>query len=338
MLKKALKWISVLFVTASLFVLAGVYLLWQDMQAALVKPLPLTKVTLFDVPSGTNVRQLSNTLMANGWIQEALFFEIEVRRQKLAQQLKAGTYELAPGDTPISIIEKISRGDTANFSVRFIEGMSYPQVRQVLSQASNLKRTLAGVDETALLAMFPTEHESLEGMFFPSTYFYSTQSSDLDILKRAYETMQSVLDEQWQKRQPGLPYESPYEALIMASIIEKETGQAAERKQIAGVFVRRLKKGMKLQTDPTVIYGLGEAFDGNLRRKDLRADTPYNTYTRYGLPPTPIAMPGEASIEAALNPADGKALYFVAKGNGWHAFSATLKEHNAAVRKYQLKK
>ena len=209
---------------------------------------------------------------------------------------------------------------------------------QVLTQASNLRQTLAGTDESALITMLSSEYQSLEGMFFPSTYFYSTQSSDLDILKRAYDTMQSVLDAHWQRRQPDLPYENPYEALIMASIIEKETGQAAERKQIAGVFVRRLQKGMKLQTDPTVIYGLGEAFDGNLRRKDLRTDTPYNTYTRSGLPPTPIAMPGEASIEAALHPADGKALYFVAKGNGWHAFSATLREHNAAVRKYQLKK
>lgn len=338
MLKKALKWISVLFVIGSLFVAAGVYVLWQDMQAALVKPLPITEAMLFDVPSGTNVRKLSNTMMVNGWIQEALFFEIEVRRQKLDQQLKAGTYELTPGDTPLSIIEKIARGDTASFSVRFIEGMSFRQVMQVLTQASNLRHTLAGTDESALITILSPAHQSLEGMFFPSTYFYSTQSSDLDILKQAYDTMQSVLDEHWQRRQPDLPYENPYEALIMASIIEKETGQAAERKQIAGVFVRRLQKGMKLQTDPTVIYGLGEAFDGNLRRKDLRTDTPYNTYTRSGLPPTPIAMPGEASIEAALHPADGKALYFVAKGNGWHAFSATLSEHNAAVRKYQLKK
>lgn len=338
MFLRILKWFSVLFVIVSVFAGAGAYILWQDMQASLVKPLALAEPALFEVPSGTSVRQLSHELAANGWIQEALFFEIEARRQKVSQKLKAGTYELVPADTPLSILKKFTEGDTASFSLQFIEGMTLKDVLSVVSQAQNLRHTEGTISPTELAAQLAPDQSSLEGWIFPSTYQYSVGDSDVDVLTRAHKKMQAVLTEKWSQRQPELPYERPYDALIMASIIEKETGQAAERKQIAGVFVRRLHKGMKLQTDPTVIYGMGDQFDGNLRRKDLRADTPYNTYTRYGLPPTPIAMPGADSIEAALHPAEGAALYFVAKGNGWHAFSATLKEHNAAVRKYQLKK
>ena len=338
MILRLLKIISVLFVVVSIFVGIAAYSLWQDMQSALAKPLPIDEPVLFDVPSGMNVRQLSAALMVNGWVREAFFFEIEARRLKLAQQLKAGTYEFVPGDTPREILDKITKGQTATFSVRFIEGMTIWDVLGVLANAPHMISTLEGLEVEQIAQNLGIPQQSLEGWIFPSTYHYDAKSSDLALLERAYEKMKEVLAARWQQRQQNLPYESPYEALIMASIIEKETGQAEERKQIAGVFVRRLQKGMKLQTDPTVIYGLGDKFDGNLRRKDLRTDTPYNTYTRYGLPPTPIAMPGAGSIEAALQPASGKALYFVAKGNGWHAFSATLKEHNAAVRKYQLNK
>lgn len=188
-----------------------------------------------------------------------------------------------------------------------------------------------------ILKSIGAEETHPEGLFFPDTYYFSNGMSDLEILKRAYHAMRTKLNEAWTQREPGLPYKSPYEALIMASIIEKETGRAEERKIIAGVFVNRLRIGMRLQTDPTVIYGMGERFDGNIRRKDLQEDTAYNTYTRSGLPPTPIAMPGMASIEAALHPAKTQALYFVGKGDGSHVFSNTLAEHNRAVAKYQLK-
>jgi UPF0755 protein len=208
----------------------------------------------------------------------------------------------------------------------------------VLAADDRVRTTLDGLEPPAIMAALGLEPRHPEGLFFPSTYRFDDGDSDADILRRAYRRMQRVLDDAWAKRDPELPYATPYEALIMASIVEKETGQADEREAIAGVFVRRLRRGMKLQTDPTVIYGLGAAFDGNLRRADLRRDTPYNTYTRHGLPPTPIALPGAAAIEAALHPADGKALYFVAKGDGSHHFSDSLRQHNNAVRRYQLKR
>ena len=314
------------------------YLVWQEMGAALNKPLEMESAILFEIPRGSNVRQLSNALAENGWLAEPFFFEIEARRLELAQQIKAGTYEVRPGESLLDLLARFTNGDTVSFSVSFIEGTSLRQILSILAKAPHIEHTLGDISQEDLTAMIAPQQSSLEGWIFPSTYQYPMGAVDIEILKRAYKKMQDVLATQWALKHQELPYASPYEALIMASIIEKETGLAAERKQISGVFVRRLNKGMKLQTDPTVIYGMGESFDGNIRRKDLRTDTPYNTYTRFGLPPTPIAMPGEAAIEAALQPADGKALYFVAKGDGSHAFSATLKEHNAAVRKYQLKK
>jgi UPF0755 protein len=209
-------------------------------------------------------------------------------------------------------------------------------MRAGLDAEPALIHTLAALDDDSVLARLGLDAPSPEGLFFPATYHYEDGDSDLDILARAARRMQKELDTAWQGRRDGLPYTSPYEALIMASIIEKETGRAEERARIGGVFVRRLQRGMKLQTDPTVIYGLGTGFDGNLRRADLRRDTPYNTYVHHGLPPTPIAMPGADAIAAALDPAPGSALYFVAKGDGAHHFSNSLREHNAAVRRYQL--
>ena len=338
MLLRAIKFIAVLAVVLSICVGAGSYWVWQEMGRALTKPLDIASPQLFEIPRGTNVRQLAKTFETNGWITEPLFFEFEARRLELAQKIQAGTYEVQPGESLLELLERFASGDTVSFSLSFIEGMSLRQILLLLAEAPHIKHTLADKNEAAITALIAPQYSSMEGWIFPSTYQYPIGSTDLEILQRAHKKMQDVLTRQWESKHDNLPYTSPYEALIMASIIEKETGQAAERKQIAGVFVRRLNKGMKLQTDPTVIYGMGEAFDGNIRRKDLRTDTPYNTYTRFGLPPTPIAMPGEAAIEAALQPAEGEALYFVAKGDGWHAFSATLKEHNAAVRKYQLKK
>ncbi|MGR8948409.1 MAG: endolytic transglycosylase MltG [Gammaproteobacteria bacterium] len=335
---RILKFVAVLMVVVTSCVALGTYYMWQEMQVALAKPNLMHEPVLFEISRGTSVRQLARSVAENGWIADPWFFEIEARRRKISHRLKAGTYEIKPGDTANVLLERFIAGDTVNFSVSFIEGMTLSQILTVLAAAPHIQHTLQDESEEALAAMIAPQYTSLEGWIFPSTYRYSVGSTDLELLERAHQKMQAVVARHWQAKKEDLPYVSPYEALIMASIIEKETGQAAERKQIAGVFVRRLQKGMKLQTDPTVIYGIKESFDGNLRRKDLRTDTPYNTYTRHGLPPTPIAMPGEAAIEAALQPADGDALYFVAKGDGWHAFSASLEKHNAAVRKYQLKK
>jgi UPF0755 protein len=216
-----------------------------------------------------------------------------------------------------------------------VEGWNIREVRQELARNPRLEHRLADMTDAQMLAAIGAEEKHPEGLFFPDTYFFNPDSPDIDVLRRAYSLQQQKLQEAWETRAPGLPYKTPYEALIMASIIEKETGVPEERPLIAAVFINRLKKGMRLQTDPTVIYGLGAKFDGNLRKVDLQRDTPYNTYTRAGLPPTPIAMPGEEAILAALHPAPSNALYFVAKGNGTHQFSATLEEHNRAVNRYQ---
>lgn len=316
----------------------GAYVLWNDLQKAMDTPIGINVSEIYELEKGTNVRTLSVAMEERGWIREALFFELEVRRLKLANQLQAGAYQIHPEETPRELLARFIAGDTVKFSISFIEGMTAKQVLAVLAANKALIQTIEDLEEAEIRGKISPSLVSLEGWIFPSTYQFESDTEDIKILQRAHAKMKAVLDKHWNAREPDLPYASPLEALTMASIIEKETGQAAERKQIAGVFVRRLKKGMKLQTDPTVIYGLGDTFDGNLRRKDLRTDTPYNTYTRHGLPPTPIAMPGEAAIEAALHPADGKALFFVAKGDGWHQFSDDLAAHNKAVRKYQLKK
>jgi UPF0755 protein len=219
--------------------------------------------------------------------------------------------------------------------VQFIEGWNWREVRAVLAAQPLLKDDSAGMSNAELMQAIGAEESHLEGLLFPDTYFYAPHTSDIQVLRRAYRLQQEKLMAAWETRAPGLPYRTPYEALIMASIVEKETGAAFERPQIAGVFVNRMRLGMRLQTDPTVIYGLGERFDGNLRKADLQRDTPYNTYTRRGLPPTPIAMPSEAAIRAALNPATTDALYFCARGDGTHVFSSNLAAHNRAVNRYQ---
>jgi UPF0755 protein len=249
--------------------------------------------------------------------------------------IKAGVYTIDAPITPVDLYWKMERGEVSQAAIRFIEGWNIRELRAALDDSPELRHDSKEMDDGALLAAVGAREPHLEGLLFPDTYFYSPGSSDLDILRRAYHVQQDKLHKAWENRASGLPYQTPYEALIMASIIEKETGASEERPLIAAVFLNRLKIGMRLQTDPTVIYGLGEKFDGNLRKIDLEHDTAYNTYTRKGLPPTPIAMPGEASIMAALNPASSKALYFVAKGNGTHVFSDNLAQHNKAVDRYQ---
>ncbi|MDO9220778.1 MAG: endolytic transglycosylase MltG, partial [Thiobacillus sp.] len=250
-------------------------------------------------------------------------------------KLKLGVYTLDKPLTPLELFAKLERGEVSQAIIQFIEGKNWREVRVALAAQPLLKNDSAAMSDAELMRAIGAAESHPEGLLFPDTYFYMPHSSDLDVLRRAYQLQREKLQAAWALRAPGLPYRTPYEALIMASIVEKETGAAFERPEIAGVFINRLRLGMRLQTDPTVIYGLGERFDGNLRRADLQRDTPYNTYTRAGLPPTPIAMPSEAAIRAALNPAKTQALYFVARGNGTHVFSSTLDAHNRAVNRYQ---
>jgi UPF0755 protein len=309
----------------------------RELGHAMRAPIAVQKPQLLRINPGDNATSIARQLEARGWLPHYGLFVLRARLDGVAGRIKAGTYEIAPGDTLATLLKHMVVGASKEFEVTFIEGSRYLDMREVLRGTPRIEYPLAHGDVADPLLHFDRTLGHPEGRFFPATYRYLDGTAASKILARAYRRMEAVLEEEWSRREPDLPYTTAYEALIMASIIEKETGRPEERPAIAGVFVRRLRAGMKLQTDPTVIYGMGEAFDGNLRRADLRRDTPYNTYTRKGLPPTPIAMPGRASIAAALHPAPGKALYFVAKGDGTHAFSATLREHQNAVRRYQLR-
>lgn len=254
-----------------------------------------------------------------------------------SRKLKAGTYELKPGTTPRGLLNQLVKGEFAQETLTVIEGWTFKQMRQAINAHPALKHDTAVLSDQELMAKLSTEYQKPEGLFYPDTYLFAKNSSDWQIYKQAHSLMLKRLNEAWLARDPSLPYAFPYEALIMASIVEKETGRKSERTMIAGVFVNRLKQGMLLQTDPTVIYGMGENYKGNIRKRDLLTDTSHNTYTRAGLPPTPIALPGIESLHAAMNPATTDAVYFVARGDGSSQFSATLNEHNNAVNKYQRK-
>lgn len=295
------------------------------------------EVAEVDIRAGSSLRSVSQQLTEQGVLKSPASFTLMVRMLGMAGEIKAGNYLIESGTTPYDLFVIITAGKTTQAGITFIEGWTFRQMRQAMMQNDAIRHLSISYTDQQIMESIGAGETHPEGLFFPDTYYFSKGMSDLDILKRAYHAMQSRLNEAWAQREAGLPYKTPYEALIMASIIEKETGRADERKTIAGVFVNRMRIGMRLQTDPTVIYGMGENFDGNIRRKDLQTDTAYNTYTRNGLPPTPIAMPGQASIEAALHPAKTRALYFVGKGDGSHAFSSTLAEHNRAVVKYQLR-
>jgi len=295
-----------------------------------------TETESFDIEAGSRFRGVTHQLVQQNIIYDPVSFEVLARGLGVASDVKAGIYEIKSGITPLELLDMITSGSSTQASITFIEGWTFAQIREELNASEKVKHmTMSETDQQILKQIGATEVMP-EGLFFPDTYFFTPNTSDRDILKRAYSTMQSKVKAAWATKANGLPYRTPYEALIMASIVEKETGRAAERPQIAGVFINRLKIGMRLQTDPTVIYGLGEHFDGNLHKQDLLNDTIYNTYTRNGLPPTPIAMPGLGAINATLHPAQTKALYFVGKGDGTHHFSASLAEHNNAVIKYQL--
>ncbi len=309
--------------------------LWLDAESAMDCPITQESPVIFELERGATIKTVASSFATRGWIKRAAYLEFEARWQRQATRVQAGAYEILPGETPRQLLQKFVEGRVKLYEVTFAEGIRAQDLLARLGELPGLKRELAGVPPASLMAALKLEEGAPEGWFFPSTYFYRHNSSDRDLLMRSHRQLQELLDKEWAVRDARLPYKDPVEALIMASIIERESAIASERPLIAGVFVRRLRQGMRLQTDPTVIYGLGSSFDGNLRRADLERDTPYNTYTRAGLPPTPICLPGAEAIRAALHPADGDALYFVARGDGSHVFSATLSAHTAAVREFQ---
>lgn len=292
----------------------------------------------FGVEKGAGLLQVAYQFKEKSWVAMPRLFTVYGRLLGYADGLKAGEYNIEPGTTLKTLLAKIKKGDVIIYHVTFVEGQSYRDYLRILASTEGIKKTLTSYENDAVMKVLGDSRESPEGLFFPDTYFYEKGESEVDILKRAYRHMQDALNKEWAARADGLPYASPYEALVMASIIEKESGVEAERGKIAGVFVRRLQKGMRLQTDPTVIYGLGNGYNGNLTRQHLLAPNPYNTYLNTGLPPTPISNPGIASIRAALNPEPGEVLYFVATGEGKHQFSITLEEHEKAVDDYQRKR
>ena len=302
----------------------------------LTQPIDLPAQT-FKVLAGSGFSKITAQLQQRELISQPIIWKVYARLTGKATRVQAGEYLLEADITPQQILDKLVRGDVLQHHITLVEGWTFKQLLQALSDEGKLQHQLTGLKVSEVMAKLDKPDEHPEGRFFPDSYQFTSGTTDLDILQRAYQRLSTILDEEWSQRAKELPYKTPYEALIMASIVEKETGQARERAEIAGVFVRRLQKGMRLQTDPTVIYGLGDSYKGNIRRKHLKQLTPYNTYVIRALPPTPIAMVGREAIHAALHPKAGKSLYFVAKGDGSHTFSATLEQHNRAVRRYQIK-
>lgn len=305
---------------------------WQWLRSPLGLAAPSVELS---VEPGSNPAEVARAWVAAGVQTDARLLYQWFKWSGQARQIRAGSYEVHAGITPRELLDKMVRGDEVLEQLRLIEGWNWRQVRAALAAAPALKARTAQMSDAEIMAALGEPGVAPEGRFFPDTYAYSRGVSDLTVLKRAHAAMKKRLAAAWQQRAPHLPLRSADEALILASIVEKETGTSGDRAKVAAVFVNRLRIGMPLQTDPTVIYGLGEAFDGNLRKRDLQTDTPFNTYTRGGLPPTPIAMPGAASLQAALNPAAIQALYFVARGDGSSEFSDDLAAHNRAVNKYQ---
>ncbi|MEL7186702.1 MAG: endolytic transglycosylase MltG, partial [Pseudomonadota bacterium] len=290
----------------------------------------------FKIPPGSSFTRVANDLISAGAIEEDRWFKLYVRYTEQGGDIQAGEYQLAAGTTPLQALAKFTSGDVRLHSFTIVEGWNHRELLAAMHASETIQASMTNEDWPALLESLGAETTHPEGLFLPETYRFPGGTTDRQLLRQAFDLMQSTLDEEWQVRSAETPVDSPYEALILASIVEKETARADERPLIAGVLARRIEQRMRLQMDPTVIYGIGPSFNGNLTRKDLRTDTPYNTYTRHGLPPTPIAMPGRAAINAVLNPADGTELYFVATGlpDGSHKFSTTKAEHDAAVAEY----
>ncbi|HLP99247.1 MAG TPA: endolytic transglycosylase MltG [Sideroxyarcus sp.] len=315
-----------------LLIVAGLFAYYAN------NPIPLERTPFeFSLKQGSSLKSAARQIGQAGGLNNEWLFVMLARGLGKAAQIKPGNYQLEREVTPLQLLKIISKGQVEQSSLTIIEGSTFKQLRETLNAEPTLRHDSANLSEAELLKRIGASETRAEGLFFPDTYNYDKGSSDIAVLKRAYQLMQRQLQENWKKRDANLPFDTPYEALIMASIVEKETGQPGDRTMIASVFINRLRKNMRLQTDPSVIYGMGDKFNGNLRKKDLTTDTPYNTYTRNGLTPTPIALPGLAAIQAALHPAPSRALYFVARGDGTSQFSNTLVEHNNAVTRYQLK-
>jgi UPF0755 protein len=290
-----------------------------------------------EIPRGAGFRTAMEQLEKSGIAVRRTEFELLARALGKERDIKAGSYEILQPVTPLELLQKLTRGDVTQAEVRLLEGWTFAQFRAALDASPHLRHDTSGLTDADILARLNVAESHPEGLFFPDTYLFGKGASDLAVLRRSYRAMARHLKAEWEARDPTVPYRSPYDALIMASIIEKETGQAGERDMIGGVLVNRLRIGMRLQVDPTIIYGLGTAFDGNLKRNHLFEDGPYNTYTRAGLPPTPIAMPGLASLRAAVRPGKTDAMYYVSRNDGSSHFSRTLEEHNRAVSRYQLR-
>lgn len=314
--------------------LLGVWLLFYAISPLKLRP----SSQEIEIQPKSGLKSIANQLVAQGVLKEPWRFILIAKLLHKESFLQAGSYTLNKNVSPYQLLLSLNHGKTTQGGVTFIEGRTFAQMREKLSNNDAVKQTITGLSEAEILNILGSEYSVAEGLFFPDTFYFDRNTADTVMLKRSYDAMQSKLAKAWATRDENLPYKNSYQALIMASIVEKETGKPSERPMIAGVFINRLRLGMRLQTDPTVIYGMGALYDGNIRKKDLLKDTPYNTYTRDGLPPSPIAMPGAAAIDAALHPEQTKALYFVGKGDGSHAFSDNLEAHNRAVVKYQLKK
>lgn len=289
----------------------------------------------FSIKPGSSLRSASRQIRDANVPINPYLFELLARATGKANQLKAGAFEAKSDESPLVLLNKIANGEFSHSSLAIIEGWSFKQMRAAIDTNADIKHDTRGWSDQEIVKKIDAEFGAAEGLFFPDTYLFAKGSSDLEVYQLAHQSMMKRLKDAWQNRAENLPYKTPYDALVMASIIEKETGQASERAMIAAVFINRLRSGMLLQTDPTVIYGMGDKYKGKIRKVDLQTDTPYNTYTRGGLPPTPIALPGLASLTAALKPAQSNAYYFVAKGDGTSHFSQNLDEHNRAVNKYQ---
>lgn len=336
-MKKALLFKALVPALIVAFICSYVLLQYQQFMQS---PLKLEQAKTYTVKAGSNLKAISADIKQQGLTElPSWYLQLYGRVTAQAHKIKAGEYQLEPGTTLPELLSQLVSGKVLMNAFTIVEGMTAKELIAAIVTHPKIKPTLEPLSVESAMAALGEPDKNGEGWFLPETYHFPTGMTDVAFLNRAYQQMQYALDQAWARRDKNLPYETPYQALIMASIIEKETAVADERPEISGVFVRRLKKGMRLQTDPTVIYGLGEQFDGNLRRKDLRSDTPFNTYTRAGLPPTPICLPSIESIEAALHPAEGETLYFVATGEaGRHVFSSNLRDHNNAVRRYQLKR
>jgi UPF0755 protein len=316
---------------------AGLYV--NDQRERLDEPMAVPEKGLdYVLHPGTSLNRVAQDLATKGVLANPRALAVYGRWQGLAGRIKAGEYHIESGTTPIGLLDQLTSGRVVQHALTVVEGWTFRQMLEAIAADERLEHTLTGLSDEAIMMLIGRDGVHPEGRFFADTYYFPRGTTDADFLRRAYGAMEDFLADAWAGREEGLPLKSPDEALILASIVEKETGEAGERPRIAGVFVERLRKGMRLETDPTVIYGMGDNFDGNIRRRDLRTDTPYNTYTRKGLPPTPIAIPGPDAIRAALHPLVDGALFFVSKGDGSHHFSATYEEHKQAVNRYQKRR